>query len=339
MKIEMILDVIAKEYGLNKKMLYIYGDLKGYAVVIKDDLEYNATKLYVTFTMKMTTEQKEEIKKYLENFDREEEKKQIFFSESKGVNLFKVYSIENYWFYDDSIQFKFMATSQKFKERFFEFVDWFVSILEKNKIMKADHCSICGMEIEKDKDWFLVDYKVYHAHEKCVNYLNEKNEIENETAEKESDGTYLQGIVGAIIGGLLGSLIYIYVGAYIRSLYVFILPVFISVGAAFGYNKLNGKRTRNKRKILFIVSLVIMLIAEMSRVIVLVIKEIVKYYGELIPVKHIIETVVYVIIEGGEYRFMIMNIVFGSIFVVLSLIGYFKNGVGELNKLKIKKLK
>ena len=82
-----------------------------------------------------------------------------------------------------------------------------------------------------------------------------------------------------------------------------------------------------------------MLIAEMSRVIVLVIKEIVKYYGELIPVKHIIETVVYVIIEGGEYRFMIMNIVFGSIFVVLSLIGYFKNGVGELNKLKIKKLK
>ena len=339
MKIEMILDVIAKEYGLNKKMLYIYGDLKGYAVVIKDSLENYATKLYVTFTMQMTTEQKEAIKKVLEDFDREEEKKKFFSSESKGVNLFKVYSIENYWFYDDSIQFKFMATSQKFKERFFEFVDWFVSILEKSKIMKTDHCSICGTEIEKDKDWFLVDYKVYHAHEKCVNYLNEKNEIENETAEKESDGTYLQGIVGAIIGGLLGSLIYIYVGAYIRYLYVFILTTFISIGAVFGYNKLNGKRTRNKRKILLIVTLSIMLIAEMSRVVIIVINEIIKYYGELIPIKHIFETVMYVITEGGEYRFMIMNIVFGSVFVIFGVIGYLKSGVGELNKLKIKKLK
>ena len=82
-----------------------------------------------------------------------------------------------------------------------------------------------------------------------------------------------------------------------------------------------------------------MLIAEMSRVIVLVINEIVKYYGELIPVKHIIETVVYVIIEGGEYRFMIMNIIFGSVFAIFGVIGYLKSGVGELNKLKIKKLK
>lgn len=339
MKVELILDVLSKKYGLNKKLLYAYGDLNGYSAIIKESAEGYLTKLYVTFTMKMTYDQKENIRKFLEDFNDEEQGKLEFYSKMKGIKLFKTYSIEQYFIVDDAIQFKFHASTKNFKEKFYQFVDWITDVLEKEGIAKNDLCSICGKEIDKDVDWYLVNYKVYHAHEKCIDYLNEKNEIANDAACKESDGTYLSGIIGAIVGCVVGSLIYILAGVFFNSIYAFVFTSFITMGAIFGYKKFNGRRTKNKKMILIPIVLFTVLLAEISRVVITVLNEITKYYGKLIPLEGIIGSIRYVVIDCKEYRFMLMNIVLGFVWSIATLLINLKNEIGELNKLKIKKLK
>lgn len=335
-KVETLLGAIQKEYNLQKKLMFIYGDLKGYPVIIKEGIENYISTLYLTITTKLSEAQVEEFKKILDDFDNEEKGKKLFYKEMKPVKLYNTYKIENYIVLKDSIQFKFMTNpAGKFKQIFFEFVDWFFKILDENNIMKSDLCPICGQEIDKDKNWFLVDYKLYHAHEKCINVLNENNDIENETAERENTGTYFNGIIGAILGSVVGSLPYIWLGYY--GYYPFFVTPFICFLSKTLYDKFNGRRSINKKYILLVIVLLTVLIAEMSRVVLTVVIEL-KKYGSEININYVSNVVKYVIVEGKEYRFMLMNIILGSIFAVIALLVNFKNDVGELHKLKIKKL-
>ncbi len=333
-KIETILGAIAKEYNLKKKMMYIYGDLNGYTVKINEDLENYASKLIVCYTIKMGDVEKEAIKKALEDLDEENQKKKILSSEMEPVNLFKKYSLEKYYILDDSVQFKFISTTPKFKEKFFEFVTWFTNVLSETGI-KKHVCPICGMEIENDKDWFLVDYKVYHAHEKCINYMNEKNENDNSVIEKEDQGSYLTGIIGAILGSIIGSLIYIWLG--VNGYWTFYVTPFMSGLAVFLYNKFNGRRSKNKKYILGSVVFIMVILADIARVVIIVANEINKYMGQNMPINYILDVAINFIIDR-EYKYMIPYILLGEVFAVISLIGALKSDITNIKKLKIKKL-
>ena len=87
--------------------------------------------------------------------------------------------------------------------------------------------------------------------------MNEENNFE---IKAESSGSYITGIFGAIVGGAIATIPWIFV--YIRLNYILsLLAMLISFGALKGYEICNGKMSKSVKTIITIISLVLVIVS------------------------------------------------------------------------------
>lgn len=119
----------------------------------------------------------------------------------------------------------------------------------------GDVCPYCGQPLEEKK---LVEdnYCLFYAHEACFN--SKLSQVEGvESAEASMPNNYLRGFLGALIGGIVGMLIFW--GLFQLG---FLASISSLIGAVVGsllYTKFGGKN--NKMKIVIIASVVFVLTA------------------------------------------------------------------------------
>lgn len=134
-----------------------------------------------------------------------------------------------------------------------EFLDWLLPQLPQLG-MAQDVCAHCGAPTYGGGKWAVIDGRPLYLHESC---LRSRSEIirSNEARAKEAlTGSYLTGFIGALLGGLLGSLVWaglMYVG-FIAGIVGFLIGFF----AGKGYNLLKGRQGKGKVFVLIVVVLI-----------------------------------------------------------------------------------
>lgn len=116
--------------------------------------------------------------------------------------------------------------------RFEEMVQGIVRVLKKNNILYPKHCVICGEE--GADSYAVIDEGNQPIHRDC---LQEQLTV---TRQRKSEGSYVLGVIGAIVGCLVGSI------PCILSLWLFqktfcVLFLFLSPGIYYGCKVLHGK--------------------------------------------------------------------------------------------------
>lgn len=135
-------------------------------------------------------------------------------------------------------------------------LDAAVNALRQNGVEPADTCAVCGAS-GVDSNCLIDTFQPVHA--ACVRNLKEDTIAAAE--RNENQGSYLLGIIGAILGMLLGlipNVLSIVFGDRIWSLLFALVPL----AAMFGYRKLKGKQNAAAIVIVVILSLIGVVVLE-----------------------------------------------------------------------------
>lgn len=116
--------------------------------------------------------------------------------------------------------------------RFEECVQGVVRILKKKSILYPKHCVIC--EKEGADSYAVIDEGNQPIHRDCL-----QNEL-TVTRQKKDEGSYLLGVIGAILGCLAGSIPCILSLIFFQKTYC-VLFLFIPPGIYYGCKWLHGK--------------------------------------------------------------------------------------------------
>lgn len=166
-------------------------------------------------------------------------------------NLRQEYRVLNLIINAKVIQVTFHDTVGTMK-RIRSFVDWFLPLLERYGATRADICAECGMPLSGGC-WAQINGICYPLHEACARHLQAEVDADNVRRSEEDVGNYLTGTLGALAGGLIGSVVWALVlnAGYVASL----VGLLISWLAEKGYNLCRGRQGRVKVLILILVTI------------------------------------------------------------------------------------
>ena len=86
--------------------------------------------------------------------------------------------------------------------------------------------------------------------------------MENQVIKENSKGNYITGIIGSIIGGAIAAIPWVVV--YVKcNMILSVLAILIALGALKGYEIFKGKVTKALKPIVIIVTLLIVIIANL----------------------------------------------------------------------------
>jgi hypothetical protein len=221
----------AREKGLRISNGVIYGDLGGYAVTFSEGM---GTKMMWITAWQRNEGDAERLDEMLEEIDLNKNYRITGKLVASGLLVF--------CFYDNP------GTMGKLKR----FVDWIIPYLSDFGMVGTSHCSGCGLPIDGNCSWKLLNKVAYRQHDACfVSIMQEVNEI----LDKEEDigGSYSKGILGSIIGALIGAALWA-----ISYNFVFASPaigIVIWMLALKGYDHFGGRPGWLKFPVLILVSL------------------------------------------------------------------------------------
>ena len=124
-------------------------------------------------------------------------------------------------------------------------------------ITPSSTCPICHQG--NCDGWAFMGDGYCAVHENCLRQMH--SDVRSDAQRNMTEGSYLTGILGGLAGGLVAAipcLLTILLAKTVYALLVWLIPI----GAAFGYQKCNGKRSRAAGPILILVSVVSMFLME-----------------------------------------------------------------------------
>lgn len=163
-----------------------------------------------------------------------------------NTELQKAYGVQSFGVSERRIEIVFTDTVGTMK-RINAFVNWFFPFLEQYRAAKADVCPECGMALIGGR-WKLVDGVAMCVHEACGVKL--KDQMQATAQVRKSNGSYLTGALGALLGALGGAVVWalIALAGYISAL-VGLLMGFLADKC---YDLFRGKQGYGKLAILII---------------------------------------------------------------------------------------
>lgn len=214
-----------------------YGEENGYLFTLIDGA---GTKTFATPLPQISDEDKEKVLDYLKRSKKQLKISEYAFDNKVLLIVFK----EN-----------FVSTKVEVMNRM---LDKLTEYLEGLGIRGKGCCIFC----EKDgaAETIYIDGIIYSAHDECYNSeLNAMDEVvrEYETEEKN----YLFGLLGALMGGILGSVPWILVQVFLNRI-VAVLAIVIGLGALKGYGILKGRMGPLTRWIILFSTIVSVVLAQ-----------------------------------------------------------------------------
>lgn len=219
---------LAKEYGMLIDKGLAYGSLGGFAVSMSEGSGYKQ----ITFATTLP-----------------DPAKRVELQDLVGrQDIRKEYRIQNLGISPKAIQVVFGDTVGTMK-KIRAFLDWFLPILREAGATGVNVCPECGCEVAGGC-WKLIDGIAYHMHQPCGDKVVRDIAANEQTRKEEAAGSYVTGLVGALLGAAIGAVLWAFVlsAGYIASLVGLVMGWL----AERGYTLLKGKQGKGKIVILIV---------------------------------------------------------------------------------------
>jgi len=296
----------AKENGMKVASGVAYGSLRGYAATLSEGSGFKQIVFATKFADPENVQQLQDL--------------------INQTNITREYRVQNLTFASNGIQVIFadgIGTMKKISA----FVDWFIPLLGQYSASAADICPECGGQVVAGS-WKLVDGIACYMHESCAQKVRENVTIKNEIRKQEATGSYGMGLVGALGGSLIGSIVWAIVLnlGYVASL----VGLVIGWLAEKGYNLLKGKQGKGKIAILIVAIIIGVLVGTIAADAFTLMdminnKEINLEYGEILPM------IFYMFSEDEAYSSAVVsNIFMGLLFAGLGVFALLRKAGKEV---------
>lgn len=248
----------------------------------------------------------------------------------------KAYRLVDVKYSDKFIQVVFRdgpGTMKKIRE----FLDFYLPLLEDAGAVKANICPECGCEITSGV-WKLIGGSVYYMHIPCADKVCRDIMTRDEQQKQERTGNYLTGLIGALLGAAVGSVLWavvLYFG-YVASIIGFVIGFL----AEKGYNLFRGKQGKGKIAILIIAVILGVLVGNFGADVITLVQMI--GAGELPDMVYgdIPWLILLVLLEDGAYLMATLsNIGMGLLFAGLGVWTLLRRANAEVSGTKIIDLK
>ena len=310
------LQKLARNNGLVVDSGVAYGNLRGFATTLSEGAGYKRIDIVTAFPTP--------------------ENKSAFLNAVEAVPVSKEYRVlkVNITPWGFSVMFHDTVGTMK---RINAFIDWFYPLLEANEAQKATVCSRCGSDAAGE-GWYLIGGVAHRLHETCAQQEQAALESVEQQRREEDDGSYVQGLIGALGGAALGAVVWAFVllGGYVASL----VGLLIGWLAEKGYNLLHGKQGKGKVAILILAIVFGVLLGTLGADVIYLAQMIGN--GELIDVTYgdipgmILGTLIY----DAEYRGAILsNSAMGLLFAGLGVFALLRKAGQEVAGVNFKKLR
>ena len=307
----------AKENEMTVDQGVAYGNLRGYATTLSEGMGY---KLMVITTKFHDAEKKVEFENAINSRD-----------------MAKDFRVQRFAFDTRWIGINFLDNPGTMK-KIREFIDWLFPLLKQSGAEEANICNECGGDLGSGGTWTLINGIAYHFHDSCAEKVREEITAEVEENNRQDNGSYFTGAIGAVLGGLLGAIpwvVLLYLG-YFASVVGFLIGWLANKG----YELLRGKNGRGKIVILILVTLMVVIIGNLA-VDVVVLAEMITSgelpgytYGDILP------SIFYMLQTDSEYlSATLVNLGMGLLFAFLGLGSILVKTYRETKGMKIKNLK
>ena len=175
-------------------------------------------------------------------------KKTEFMDAVGAVDVTKKFRVQKLGVTPKAIQVNFLDNPGTMK-KIYEFLDWFLPLLQEAGATGANICTECGYEVANAK-WVLINGIAYPLHDACAQKVKREIEAGNEAQKDAAEGSYLSGALGAFGGAALGAVVWavVLVLGYVAS----IVGLLIGWLAEKGYGLLKGKQGKAKLLILIL---------------------------------------------------------------------------------------
>lgn len=219
---------LAGEYGMKVSNGVAYGSMRGYAATMSEGAGY---KRIVLTTLIQDPVKLSALRQQFE-----------------GRDLLKEFRVQELEFGAKFINIVFHDNPGTMK-KIYAFLDVFFPLLEASEATKADICVECATPAPDGK-WKLIEGTAYCMHEQCAQKILRLVQAQEEAEKLGSRESYLTGAVGALLGTVIGAVVWALVlkMGYVASI-VGLLIAFLAVK---GYDLLHGKQGKGKLLILLV---------------------------------------------------------------------------------------
>lgn len=305
---------LAAENAMGVSNGVAYGNLRGYAATLFEGSGYKQIVFSTHFS--------------------DPAQKEAFTQATNKINIQRQYRVQQLGITLRSIYVVFQDTVGTMK-KIRGFLDWFIPLLEQHSAAKWDICPECGAQVTNGC-WKLVDGIAYYMHETCAEKVRAEIAADNENRKEESAGSYALGFVGALLGSVIGAVLWAIVlnAGFIASV------VGLAIGwlAEKGYRLFHGKQGKGKIAILIIVIILGVLLgtfgADALYLAGIVSEDTLYTYSE-IPL-----VIFYFLISDTEYVIgSVSNILMGLLFAGIGVFALLKKAGKEVADTKFVDLK
>lgn len=249
------------------------------------------------------------------------------------VDLRRTYRVQNLVIGPRSVTIVFHDNPGIMK-KIHAFLDWFMPMLEESGATKANICNECGQDTYGNGCWVLIDGVAHYMHAACKE--NVKRELANEAqaAKEENTGSYLTGMLGAIGGALIGSVVWavVLMLGYVAS----IVGLLIGFLAEKGYNLAKGKQDKGKIAVLVIAIVLGVLVGTVAADAISLAQMIAS--GELYEFTYgeIPMLILFLLMNDSEYMIATMsNCGMGLLFAALGVFGILRKTKQEVTGIRV----
>lgn len=307
---------LAAEYGMKVDKGVAYGSLQGFAATMSEGAGWKEVIFAVNFT--------------------DPAQRAAFMEAANQVDVQKTYRVRRMSMAPNAIQVVFHDTVGTMK-KIREFLQWLLPLLQEHGATAWNVCAECGSEVAEGK-WMLIEGVAYYMHGACAQKTARDIESDNERRVQEDTGSYVRGAFGALVGALLGGVVWalVLMMGYVAS----IVGLLVGWLSDRGYRLLKGKNGKGKIAIL-IVSIVFGVVVGTIGADVITLLQMIGN-GELpgIAAGDIPVLLMAMLAEDAEYRsFVLRNIGTGLLFAGLGVYWLVIRTNKEVSGTKIAELK
>lgn len=216
---------LAKSNGLTVAHGVAYGNLRGYAVTLSSVGQVSRLVIVTRFA---------------------DPAGQVNLQSAvNGVNIRREYSVSSFLVDIQGVHVDFTGKPEKIQQ----FLNFFMPLLPQCGAYGANACPECGYEISDGGKWKLVNGVAYPVHPVCGEKLRAAM-----ADQLQPTGSYLTGTLGALLGTVLGSIVWALILSF--GFFASIAGLLIGFLAQKGYDLLHGRQ--GKLKVVILIVMVIL---------------------------------------------------------------------------------
>ena len=219
---------LARSYNMQVSDGVAYGSLMGFATTLSEGAGWKRIDISTQFA---EPEQRTQLQEAI-----------------NAVDISREYRVQQLNISPRSINIIFLDNPGTMK-KLTAFIEWFYPLLSQYGASGAGVCLECGGTVDAG-GWYLVGGIAYHMHDSCAEHVKAAYDEDDRQRKEADDGSYVQGLIGAILGAALGAVVWALILSvgYVASL----VGLLIGWLADKGYNLLHGKQGKGKVAILIL---------------------------------------------------------------------------------------